>query len=158
LKELIDSARRIVISPEFLVVALALWVMYEEPQWLTGVSNALSAAPDGVKYLAVVPVAVAAWCIQQSRAILFPPEDSKGLLQEWPKFKKLKERVLIGLAYQVVFCTLGIGAWVVSPNLSNGTSIIVMAMAIVGSLFGAITFFLAGIMASEITKRYATKI
>jgi hypothetical protein len=114
LKDLIESLRRIFVSPEFLVVALGLWVMYEEPQWLTGVSNALSTAPDGVKYLALVPVAIATWCIQQTKYILFPSEDSKGILQEWPKFRKLKERILIGLAYQVCFCALGISAWVVS--------------------------------------------
>ncbi len=155
---LFDIIRRTIVSPEFLIALIALWIFTVEPAWLIEVAKVLSTAPDGVKYLSLVPVAVAVWCLQQSKIILFPSEDTKGLIQEWPKFKKLKERVFIGLTYQAIFCTLGIGAWVVSPSLNNGIAIIIIGMSIMGALFGAVTFYLATIMASEITKRNATKI
>jgi len=158
LRELIDFLRRVVVSPEFLVVVLAVWVLFAEPQWLGSVTKILAGAPEGVKYLSLVPVAVAAWSLQQSKAILFPAEDIKGILQQWPKFQKLKERVIIGILFQAVFCTLGVGAWIISPSLSNGTAVIVMGMSIAGALVGASTFYLAGIMSAEITKRHATKI
>lgn len=155
---LFDIIRRTIISPEFLVVLLALWLLWVEPEWLNGVAKVVSTAPDGVKYLSLLPVAVGVWCLQQSRVILFPQEDAKGLFQEWPKFKKLKERVFIGLTYQVIFCTLSIGAWVFFPSLNSGIVMIVMGMSILGAIFGAVTFYMASIKASEITKRNATKI
>jgi len=158
LRELIDFLRRAVVSPEFLIVFLAVWVLFAEPQWLGSVTKILAGAPEGVKYISILPVAVATWSLQQSKAILFPAEDLKGILQQWPKFQKLKERVIIGLLFQAVFCMLGIGAWIISPSLSNGTAVIVMGMSIVGALVGASTFYLAGIMSAEITKRHATKI
>lgn len=158
MKYIIDIFRRFVVSPEFLVAVSAVLVIKEEPAWVTDVSKLLVGAPDGVKYLSLAPVAVSVWCLRQSRIILFPSEDSKGILQEWPKFQRLKERVFIGLAYQAIYCSLGIATWIRSPSLSNGNSVAVMAMSIIGSLIGAVTFYLSGIMASEITKRYATKI
>ena len=158
MRELLDLVRRVIISPEFLVMILAILFLVSEPRWLDGITEVLSGAPEGVKYLSLITVAVAIWCLQQSKAILVPSEDSKGILQQWPKFQSLKKRVFIGLFFQAVFCALGIGAWIASPSLSNGSAVIVMGMSIVGALFGAATFYLAGIMAAEITKRHATKI
>lgn len=145
-------------SPEFVVASLAILALQVEPVWLSQVSKVFASAPDGVKYIALVPVGIALWCVQQSRIILFPQEDTKGLLQEWPKFIELKTRVLIGLIYQGVFSILGITAWFIAPKLDSGTSTVVMGMAVVGSLTGAVTFYLASLMATEITKRHATKI
>lgn len=156
MSSLVDIFRRLVIAPEFVVVLVAAFFVYLEPEWVIAVSELLGSAPDGVKYIAIVPVGLFIWCIRQSRQILFPSEDVKGILQEWPRFSTLKTRVLLGVFYQVLFSISGVGAWLASPNLSSPTAVVFLAMAIIGSFVGAVTFYLASIMVREITKRFTT--
>jgi len=157
LRNLVEIFRRLIISPEFVVILVATSLICTEPAWLIEISNKLHSVPDGVRYIAIIPVGVFVWCIQQSRVILFPAEDTKGILLEWPKFNALKNRVLLGILFQLVFSISSLGAWFMSPSFDNPTAVVVLVMAIVGSLVCAGTFYLASMVASEITKKYSTK-
>lgn len=86
--------------------------------------------------------------------ILFPPDDTKGILQNWPRFKDLKATVLIGLVYQIAFTITGLVTWLYKPEIDTKLSIVLITVAICGALSGAVTFFLASLMAREITKKY----
>ena len=139
------------------MISFATLLIYIEPDFVITVSKMLDSAPNGAEYIAIIPVGLFIWCIRQSRVILFPSEDAKGILQEWPTFHVLKTRALLGIFYQVVFCISSVSIWIISPNFNNPTAVVVLAMAIIGSLIGAGTFYFASMMVSEITKRYATK-
>ncbi|GEM_PF-4193087 len=154
MSSIFDIIRRTVISPEFLVTIFAILIIILKPNFLLLISKALSEAPDGVKYIALVPVGITFWCLKQSKTILFPSEDAQGLLQNWPNFRYLKTRVLIGIVYQGFFCVSGVLVWITVPKFDNYWSVVVIGMAIIGSVVGAATFYLASLNVAEMTKRH----
>lgn len=156
MKALARSLYYVAISPQTFVIIVVLFLVMARPDWVMSLSGAISDIHDAAKYVAFVPVAIFAWCWKNGQGILFPPEDIRGIILEWPRFPELKARVFIGLLFQVLFAISSVIAWFMSPSLAHPYSMIVVAGAIVGGAIGAWTFYMAAIATREITKRAGT--
>lgn len=148
--------REAIISPEFLVVIVAVYLVLNPPAVVTTLATVVAGGPAAVKYLALLPSGTFVWCIAEARSILLPSEDTKALLQRWPRFPDLKARVIMGLVFEAVFALAAFVAWVYSPTLSVPLAFVVATMGVVGSIVGASTFFLASVTVRAITKRACT--
>lgn len=148
-----NALRGLIVSPEMLVVVTAAYLVIDTPNLFTRVSNAIATGPDAVKYLALLPAGVLAWSVTEAKSILLPREDTKALLQNWPRYPDLKARVGIGLGFQLLFALATFCAWVYSPTFENPKSFVVAGMSVVGSLVCSASFLMASIAARGITKR-----
>lgn len=148
--------RGAIVAPEFLVVVVAVYLILKPPSVVTVLAAVVAGGPAAVKYLALLPSGIFFWCIAEARSILLPPEDTKALLQRWPRFSELKARVITGLVFEAVFAIVAFIAWVYSPTLSRPLAFVVATMGVVGSVVGASTFFLASVTVRAITKRACT--
>lgn len=156
MKSAVRHAYYVIVSPEGLVVIIVAFALIRQPSWIAPVSSAFAKAPDAAKYVALAPAAVCVWCWRNGQGILFPPEDKKGRLQDWPRYPELKVRIFIGLLFQVLFAVSSFVGWVISPSLADPFSSVLVAGAIIGSGLGAWTFYGAAIAVREITKRAST--
>jgi hypothetical protein len=145
--------RGAIVSPEFLVFVVAIYLVLNPPAVLARLAIAVAGGPAAVKYLALLPSGIFVWCVAEARSILLPSEDTKALLQKWSRFPDLKARVITGLVFEATFTLSAFIAWVYSPTLSVTLAFIVAAMGVVGSVVGASTFFLASVTVRSITKR-----
>ena len=105
---------------------------------------------DNLKYLALITVAILIWSLKQSYIILFPKEDTKKLLQSWPKYFLLKDRIFIGIAFQLFFCISAISYLITPVDQSPLILIALFPTSLIGSPLGAATLFLSTITINEI--------
>ncbi len=64
-----------------------------------------------LKYLALLPGAGAVWVFSEGRKLLFPEENTKGQLQKWPDYWRLRVSFEIALIYAVLFAMAGLTSW-----------------------------------------------
>lgn len=147
----------IFVSPEFIVVLAIVWLTLYPPNIVVGFAEATTVSgPDAVKYVALLPVGIFVWCLAEAKGILFPVEDTKAILVDWPRYADLRVRVLTGLGYLALFTVVSFTAWAYSSHFRNSTCAVAMIVAVVGSLVSGCTFFLASIFVRSIVKRAST--
>jgi len=144
------------VSPEMIVIAVALYMLVDTPEMVVRTANAIAAGPDVVKYIALLPAGVLIWSIPEAKSILLPGEDTKALLLNWPRYSYLKSRVVTGLVFQLLFATVAFFAWAYSPSFSVPKSFVAASMSVIGSLICGATFVLASITVRGIVKRVST--
>lgn len=145
--------RGAIISPEFLIFVAAVYLVLNPPSVVARLAAVVAGGPAAVKYIALLPSCIFVWCLAEGRSILLPSEDTKALLQRWPRFPDLIARVITGLIYEAIFAVTAFVAWIYSPTLSIPSAFVVATMGVVGSVVGASTFFLASVTVRTITKR-----
>ena len=155
MKMILGTLKRLIISPEFLVIIVALVVLYLRPEQLSGFANSFYHSSEAVKYIALLPVAVLVWSLRRSQLILFPDADEDGKLQKWPRFRDLKVAVFVGLIYQFGFGIVSIIVWIELSEENILMQMIILISAILGSIISAGTFYLASIMVMETLKKNA---
>jgi hypothetical protein len=142
--------RVVLISFEALVLAGA-WLSWThflgELQAFT-VSVALN--DEVLKYLMLLPVAVAIWVINESRTLLQEDKETVRILTRWPDYWKLKMHVWVGLTYAIVFAVMSVLPWVAKSGISTGIGMLLFLTSIVGQLFVAASVYAARVRAKEI--------
>ena len=145
MKMILGTLKRLIISPEFLVIIVAVVVLYLRPEQLSGFANSFYHSS----------VAVLVWSLRRSQLILFPDADEDGKLQKWPRFRDLKVAVFVGLIYQFGFGIVSIIVWIELSEENILMQMIILISAILGSIISAGTFYLASIMVMETLKKNA---
>ncbi|WP_065089111.1 hypothetical protein [Acidihalobacter prosperus] len=151
-----STLRWVFVSPEMLIIAVAAYLIINTPDSIRRISSAFAAGPDAVKYLALLPAAIFGWSITEAKSILLPAEDTKALLQNWPRYPDLKGRVAIGLCFQLLFALAAFSVWVYSPKFDDPKSFVVAVLSVAGSLISGSTFLMASIAVRGTTKRGST--
>lgn len=64
-----------------------------------------------LKYLALLPGAGAVWVFTEGKKLLFPEENTKGQLQKWPEYWRLRASFDISLTYAALFAIAGLTSW-----------------------------------------------
>ena len=153
-----SALRGLFVSPEMLIIAVAIYLITDMPRSIAQISNAIAEGSDAVKYLALLPAAILVWSINEAKSILLPDEDKKALLQHWPRYPDLKSRVAVGLCFQLFFALATFSAWIYSPKFDDPRSFAVATMSVAGCLVGGATFLIASIAVRGIAKRGSTRV
>jgi hypothetical protein len=129
----IDLCRAILISPECVVATSGLFILSEHSQWLVPIITRLDGA-EAIKWTAGVPILVLGLLINDTRELLFPPEDeSKNLLSEWPDYWRLKNRFIASLFWSFAFACIGGVSWLVGQPAKSTQALALLITALVGS-------------------------
>jgi len=150
------AVKAALISPEMLVVLMALFWLLNVPEFLSSATDAASTAPQAVKYVSLIPAGVLVWSITEAKSILFPAEDAKGVLVSWPRYGELRQRVVIGLLFNLTFAVMATFLWVAPSYLSEPREVILTGMSILGSVVCASTLLTASLTVRAIAKNANT--
>ncbi|UVM06044.1 hypothetical protein [Pseudomonas laurylsulfatiphila] len=142
--------RVVLVSVEALVLALGYlaWT-YVIPQ-LDEFASSLELNDEMLKYLMLLPAALAVWVFNEVRGLLQEDKDTIQILVNWPDYWKLKTHAWVSLMYAVVFACMSLLPWVVKSGIGTGSGMLLFVISIVGQLALAISVYLARISLQEI--------
>ncbi len=138
------------ISVEAIVLALG-WLAwtYLAPQ-LHDFASSLALNDEVLKYLMLLPTALAVWVFNEVRGLLQEDKDTIQLLVKWPDYWKLKVHAWVSLIYAVVFACMSLLPWVAKSGISTGSGMLLFVTSIIGQLSLAISVYVARITLKEI--------
>lgn len=142
--------RVVLVSVEALVLAatwLAFLYLWSEFQSL---ATSFSLNDEVLKYLMLMPTALAVWIINETRVLLQEDKDTVRILTAWTDYWKLKAHTWATLGYAVVFAFMSLIPWAAKSGISTGTGLLLFVASIVGQLSLAISVYAARIRVNEI--------
>lgn len=138
------------ISIEALVLACA-WLSFS---YFTSefqvFASTLALNDEVLKYLMLLPAALAVWVINETRVLLQEDRETVRILTDWPDYWKLKVHTWISLGYAVVFAFMSLIPWVAKSGISSGIGMLLFLASIIGQLCLAISVYAARIRVKEI--------
>lgn len=138
------------VSVEALILAITwLAFSYFNSEFQTFAAS-LALNDEVLKYLMLLPAALAVWVINESRVLLQEDQETVRILTDWPDYWKLKTHTWISLGYAVVFAFMSLIPWVAKSGISTGIGILLFLASIVGQLCLAISVYAARIRVKEI--------
>lgn len=149
MKTLIEFARFLIISPEFIVL-LCSFVLYEFfSDYLISITLSISKNTEMIKHFALVPSFIMIAVFKKAKGLLFPEKDKKEILQSWPDYFKLKLGFEVAILYSIVFAIIGILGWALDWTESSPLPALGLLTALVGSSIVFITIYKAEITINE---------
>lgn len=142
--------RVILISVEALVLALGWLVWTYFASQLHELASSLTLNGEVLKYLMLLPTALAVWVFNEVRGLLQEDKDMIQLLVKWPDYWRLKTHAWVSLIYAVVFACMSLFPWVAKSGISNGSGMLLFVTSIIGQLSLAISVYVARITLKEI--------
>lgn len=138
------------VSFEALVLASA-WLSFSYfNNELQAFAAALALNDEVLKYLMLLPAALAVWVINETKILLQEDKETVRILIDWPDYWKLKTHTWISLGYAVVFAFMSLIPWVSKSGISTGIGMLLFLASIVGQLCLAISVYDARIRVKEI--------
>ncbi len=138
------------VSIEALVLA-ATWLAFlyfgTEFEFL---ATSLSLNDEVLKYLMLMPTALAVWIINETRVLLQEDKETIRILTNWEDYWKLKVHTWVSFGYAVVFAFMSLIPWAVKSGISTGTGLLLFVASLLGQLFLAISVYAARIRLKEI--------
>lgn len=117
---------------------------------LQSIAETLSLNDEALKYLMLLPTALAVWVINETRVLLQEDRETIRILTKWPDYWKLKTHTWVSLGYAVIFAILSLLPWVTKSGINTGTGMLLFLTSIVGQLSLAISVYAARIRIQEI--------
>lgn len=142
--------RVVLVSVEALVLAgtwLAFFYFLSE---LESLATSLSLNDEVLKYLMLMPAALAVWIINETRVLLQEDKETVRILTDWEDYWKLKAHTWTSLGYAVVFAFMSLIPWAAKSGIGTGTGLLLFVASIVGQLSLAIGVYAARIRVKEI--------
>lgn len=66
---------------------------------------------EALKWLALVPLGIAGWTLNEARNVIFPDEKSVKILSKWPDYWKLKTHFYVGITFCALFVVPCLFIW-----------------------------------------------
>lgn len=107
-----------------------------------------------LKYLMLLPVAVAVWVINETKLILQEDVETTRTLTPWPDYWRLKTHTWVSVAYAIVFAVMSLIPWAAKSGISTGHGMLLFITSIAGQLCLAISVYAARIRVKEIISHY----
>lgn len=140
---ILDIARCIFISIEFLFIITMMFFFLRFPDALLTIDRTIQASSEAAKYLPGAVIGLMIFSVKTGNEILFPGNSKDKILVEWPMYARLKDRVYCGLMY-CVLSAAGSIIYLTSPSfISRTTQIALFASAAVVSFLITAQFYLA---------------
>ena len=150
MKKIAEFLRLFLVSPE---CAILLGGFLLEIQFGKDIAQLITGSdpPDEiVKHLALLPAAAAGWMFFSGRALIFPENDTKRLLQSWPEYWKLRIGFDVSIIYSMIFGVLGVVAWAMDWKSGRSTPYVSLATSLLGSGICFVTVYRAQQVINEI--------
>lgn len=142
--------RVVLVSVEALVLA-GTWLAFSYfPSEFDTLATSLSLNDEVLKYLILMPAALAVWIINETRVLLQEDKETVRILTDWEDYWKLKAHTWASLGYAVVFAFMSLIPWAAKSGLGTGTGLLLFVASIVGQLSLAIGVYAARIRVKEI--------
>lgn len=113
-------------------------------------ASTLALNDEVLKYLMLLPAALAVWVINEARVLLQEDKETVRILTDWPDYWKLKTHTWVSLGYAVVFAFISLIPWVIKSGISTGIGMLLFLASIMGQLCLAISVYAARIRVKEI--------
>lgn len=148
--------RVVLVSVEALVL-LGAWLtfLYFRTE-VESLATALSLNNEILKYLMLLPTALAVWIINETRILLQEDKETIRILTEWGDYWKLKAHTWTSVGYAVVFALISLIPWAAMRGIGTGTGLLLFVTSIVGQLSLAISVYAARIRVKEIISHATT--
>ena len=151
-----DLLRIIFVSWEF-VVALATTILffgYPSPLALLGIKVLADGDGDLTKYSLALPGLILVWALAEGKRILAPASAGQNAqLRAWPKYWRLKSRVLIALGWIVLTVATALATWVFRNELPSALGGAFLVASILISGLSAGSLWVAHVTVREIVER-----
>lgn len=138
------------VSVEALILACA-WLLFSYfNSDLQTLAASLELNDEVLKYLMLLPVALAVWVIKEMKVLLQEDKETIRILTGWPDYWKLKVHTWTSLGYAVLFATISLIPWLAKSGISTGIGMLLFLTSIIGQLSLAISVYAASIRVKEI--------
>lgn len=138
------------VSFEALVLALTWLAWTYLASEFHGFASSLALNDEVLKYLMLLPTALAVWVFNEVRGLLQEDKDTIKILVKWPDYWRLKVHVWVSLIYAVIFSCISLIPWVAKSGISTDSGMLLFIASIVGQLSLAISVYVARIALKEI--------
>ena len=142
--------RVVLISVEALVLASTWLAFLCFGSEFESLATSLSLNDEVLKYLMLMPAALAVWIINETRVLLQEDKETVRILTDWADYWKLKAHTWANLGYAVVFAFMSLIPWAAKSGIGTGTGLLLFVASIVGQLYLAISIYAARIRVKEI--------
>lgn len=139
-----------VISLEALILAVSCLSFRLFDAELESLAASFSLNDEILKYLMLMPIGLAAWIFNESRALLQEDNETILILTGWEDYWKLKAHTWVGLGYAVLFVFMSLMPWVSKSGVSTGIGFLLFVSSVFGQLALTISIYVARIRAKEI--------
>lgn len=156
MKYIIEILRTFFVSPEFVLILMGISLCTTFSQRISSVGEWLSDSNDIIKYVGLLPVLVLIKVFPDAVIVLWPENDKRQLLQNWPSYWKLKIVFYVTLIYASLFGTAGFLTWIIKWDFSNKDVIIfvVQCVSVLGSIIVYLSVYNAKIKVREIFAKH----
>lgn len=142
--------RVFLVSVEALVLAgTSLAFLYFGNEF-ESLATSLSLNEEVLKYLMLMPTALAVWIINETRVLLQEDKETVRILTDWMDYWKLKVHTWVSLGYAVVFAFMSLIPWAAKSGIGTGTGLLLFVASILGQLSLAISVYAARIRVKEL--------
>lgn len=138
------------VSVETLVLAGAWLAFLYFGSEFESLATSLSLNDEVLKYLMLMPAALAVWIINEARVLLQEDKETVRILTDWEDYWKLKAHIWASLGYAVVFAFMSLIPWAAKSGIGTGTGLLLFGASIAGQLSLAISVYAARIRVKEI--------
>lgn len=142
--------RVVFVSVEALVLAVALLAFFNfraEFEWL---ASSLSVNEEVLKYLMLMPTALAVWVINETRVLLQEDKETILILTDWSDYWRLKIHTWTSLGYAVVFAFMSLIPWAAKSGIETAGGLLLLVSSTLGQLCVAVSVYAARIMVGEL--------
>ena len=138
------------VSAEALVL-VGTWLAYVRfGSELESAAISLLLNEEVVKYLMLLPTALAVWIIKETRVLLQEDKETILILTDWPDYWKLKVHTWVSLGYAILFAFISLLPWIAKSGIGNGTGLLLFVASLIGQLTLAVSIYNARIRVKEI--------
>lgn len=142
MKKFIDFFRAFFISAEFATLAVALALKSVTTNILKNYANDFLFAPKVSDYFIALPLGLLAWVSRDYFGILFPGERTNAILQKWPDFFMLKNRLVVSLLFCICsviicICSISYKPWPLENRIYWFLIGTIVELIVVGSIYFA---------------------
>lgn len=142
--------RVVLVSFEALILA-GTWLAFSYfGSEFESLATSLSLNDEVLKFLMLMPIALAVWIINEARVLLQEDKETVRILTDWPDYWRLKVHTWTSLGYAVVFAFMSLIPWTAKSGIGTGTGLLLFAASILGQLSLAISVYAARIRVKEI--------
>lgn len=140
----------VLVSVEALILACAWLAFSYFGTEFESLATSLSLNDEVLKFLMLMPTALAAWIINETRVLLQDDKETVRILTDWADYWRLKIHTWVSLGYAVVFAFISLIPWASRSGIGTGTGLLLFTASILGQLSLAISVYAARIRVKEI--------
>lgn len=138
------------VSVEALVLVGAWLAFTYFSSELQAIAASLALNDEALKYLMLLPTALAVWVINETRVLLQEDKETVRILTDWPDYWKLKIHTWVSLGFAVVFVCMSLVPWATKSGIGTGVGLLLFLASIVGQLCLAVGVYAARIRVKEL--------